>query len=276
MGVYEVSGVGLEAAYSKDGVFLTDVYNRDGERIGMDTPEPQFLDTAVISTLPNAFSASGTKQGACTDGTYIYVISGDFTNETYYDLLKYRISDGNLTTQRFDGSQVNFGHGNDMAYNPSNGYLYICTMKSDGSVIVVDSTDLSYVGTIYLTNASGNPYAVWQFCFDRLTNHFLSVNGNSILVYDQSWNLITAILIPAHPSATGQGCETDGTFFYRVTYNPNLIDVIRLSDGTRVKTITNPMSGEPETMLYDWSGNYYISRNATSNIVYAVQLFDES
>lgn len=237
-----------------------------------DLPQ-EFLDTAILTALPNV-SVTGTKQGACTDGTYIYQCSGDSKNYTYMRVIKYKISDGTYSYVQFDGTP-NLGHANDMCYNPNNGYLYICTMLSDGSVIVLDSSDLSYVDTVYLENASGNPYAVWQFCFDRETNHFLSGNDASILVYDQSWNYLSTIAIPQHPSATGQGCETDGTYFYRITYNPNYIDCIKLSDGTRVKTMTNPMSGEPETMMYDWNGNYFINKNvSTGTIFYRAQLFE--
>lgn len=270
MGVYNVSGVELSGAFSVSGSSLADAFDIDGNRIGFDT-EPTFLDTAILTALPNV-STTGTKQGGCTDGEYIYQTSGNTSSYTYMRIIKYKISDGTYSYVQYDGTP-NFYHANDMCYNPNNGYLYICTMESDGSVVVLNSTDLSYVDTIYLTNASGNPYAVWQFCFDRLTNHFLSVTGNSILVYDQNWNYLSSIPLPAHPDATAQGCETDGQLFYRITYNPNKIDVIRLSDGTRVKTMTNPMSGEPETMMYDWNGHYFINRNTTGTIFYSAQLF---
>lgn len=278
MSVYDISGQELTSSYGKDGASLLNVYDVTGARIGLDTPEPDFFDTAIISVLPTA-TAPGTKQGACTDGTYIYMISGDFTNGTYYDLLKFDISGGTVMSKHFDGSQVNFGHGNDMTYNPNNGHIYVCTMLEDGSVIELDASDLSYVATHYVSDENGNPYKVYQIAFNRTTNRFLSAywTGSNILIYDADWSYLSLVAAVAWPTGvTRQGCETDGIFFYRVGYNPNKIDVIRLSDGTRVKTITNPMSGEPETMLYDWSGNYYISRNATSNIVYVVQMFEEA
>lgn len=273
MSVYNASGVELSTAYAANGASLADVYNAAGERIGMNDLPPEFLDTAVLAGL-SSVSVSGTKQGACTDGEYIYQTAGDSANYTYMRIIKYRISDGTYSYVQFDGTP-NFGHANDMCYNPNNGYLYVCTMLSDGSVIVLDSSDLSYVDTIYLENVSGNPYAVWQFCFDRDTNHFLSINGNNLISYDQSWNFVSYITIPEHIDATAQGCETDGTYFYRITYNPNKIDIIKLSDGTRVKTMTNPMSGEPETMMYDWNGHYFINKNASSGVIfYRAQLFE--
>lgn len=271
MGVYDVTGAAALSVYSKDGAESLYAYDINGNQL---ISAPSFLDTAVISALSGSVSTTGTKQGACTDGEFIYQTSGDSANYTYMRIIKYKISDGSYSYVQFDGTP-NFGHANDMCYNPNTGYLYVCTMLSDGAVIVLDSSDLSYVDTIYLTNAGGNPYSVWQFCYDRETDHFLSVNGNNVLIYDQSWNLLSTISIPAHLDATGQGCETDGTYFYRITYNPNYIDVIRLADGTRIKTISNPMSGEPETMMYDWNGNYYINKNATGQIFFSAQLFTQ-
>lgn len=274
MSVYNKSGVELSAAQAVNGTSLADVYNVSGERIGMDYVPPEFLDTVVLTGL-SSVSVSGTKQGACTDGEYIYQTSGDTSNYTYMRIIKYKISDGTYSYVQFDGTP-NFGHANDMAYNPNNGYLYICTMLNDGSIIVLDSSDLSYVTTLYAVNNNGSAYAVWQICFDRVTNHFLSGYGSKILVYDQSFNYLSYISIPGDLSATAQGCETDGVYFYKVTYNPNYIDAIKLSDGTRAKQITNPMSGEPETMMYDWNGHYYINKNvSTGQIFYSAQMFEE-
>lgn len=269
MSVYDVSGVELSNAFTTLGISLNDVYDVAGNRIGLDS-EPTFLDTAILTAL-SSVPTSGTKQGGCTDGEYIYQTAGDAANYTYMQVIKYKISDGTYTVQRFDGTP-NFGHANDMCYNPNTGYLYVCTMLTDGSVIVLDSSDLSYIGTVYLKNAAENHYAVWQFCYDRDSDHFLSVNGNNILIYSQSWQYISSIPIPEHLSATGQGCETDGRFFYRVTYNPNYIDVLRLYDGTRAAIINNPMTGEPETLMYDWAGNFYINKNTTGTIFYKIQI----
>lgn len=271
MSVYNISGTELPDAFSVSGSSLADVFDIGGNRIGFDT-EPTFLDTAVLTAL-SSVSTGGTKQGGCTDGQYIYQTSGNTSSYTYMNIIKYKIADGTYTTAGFNGTP-NFGHANDMCYNPNNGYLYICTMFDDGSVIVLDSSDLSYVGTIYLTDENGAAYTVWQFCFDRDNNCFYSAHGSNYLVYDENWNYLRSIAMPAHPNATAQGCETDGDYIYRITYNPNYIDVAKV-DGTYVKTISLPMSGEPEAIMYGWDGKYYASRNTTGTIFYGVQLFSE-
>lgn len=270
--IYDVNGEELNATYSVNGDTSLSVYDINGNIIEHDPTHREFRNTAIITPLVGTVSETGTKQGACTDGEYIYQTAGDVTNYTYMKIIKYKISDGTYTSVQFNGTP-NFGHANDMAYNPNNGYLYVCTMLSDGSVIVLDSSDLSYIDTVYLKNASNNAYHVWQFCYDQLTDHFLSVEGNNILVYDQSFTYLSSIAIPSELNATQQGCETDGIYFYRVTYNPNKIDVLKLEDGSRVKIIENPMTIEPETLMYDWDGNYYINSIGTGQIFNSAQLF---
>lgn len=274
MSAYDIDGTVLEGAYSKSAVSLSSVYEIDGTEIPFSpTPQREWKSTAVISALPSV-SVSGTKQGGCTDGTYIYQCSGDSSGYSYMKVIKYRISDGTYTTVQYDGTP-NFGHANDMTYNPNTGYLYVATMLSDGSVIVLDADDLSYVNTIYLTNGSGNAYQVWQFCYDRIHNKYYSSHGNAaILVYDSNWNYERSVTLPTFTSATQQGCETDGTYYYKVTYNPNRICICTLG-GEYVTEIINPVSGEPETLMYDWDGNYYFSKNASSSFLYSIELYDE-
>lgn len=269
MSIYDIEGESLNSAFDMDGATLSSAFDLDGETVW--NANRQWFDTAVINALPS-ISVTGVKQGGCTDGEYIYQCSGDSTNYTYMKVIKYKISDGTYTVRQYDGTP-NFGHANDMTYNPNTGYLYICTMLNDGSIIVLDADDLSYVDTIYITNYAGNPYKVWQFCYDRYLNvYYSSVSGNSICVYDSNWNCIEQRTIANSPESTAQGCETDGEYFYRITYNPNLISVCKLN-GEFVKNITNPVSGEPEAIMYDWNDQYYFSKYASSNFLYELQMF---
>lgn len=270
--VYDVIGVALESAYDIDGVSLPEVYDINGTAIPFEH-EIQWLDTAVITALPT-ISVTGVKQGGCTDGTYLYQCSGDSSNYSYMTVIKYKISDGTYTSVTFNGTP-NFGHANDMTYNPITGYLYICTMLDDGSIIVLDADDLSYVETIHITNYGGNPYRVWQFCYDRNLNvYYSSVSATSICVYDSNWNCIEQKTIADIPTATMQGSETDGTYYYRILYNPNIINVVDLTTGELVKNITNPVSNEPEAIMYDWNGNYYFSGYKTPSLFYRLKMFE--
>lgn len=272
MSVYNRSGQALGVVYNKNGLPLQAAYNKAGELIYPDTPvDPTvFLDTAIVTALPS-ISVSGIKQGGCTDGTYIYQIVFDSNQYTSGKFIKYKISDGTYTSTTFDGS-VDFGHGNDMAYNPNNGHLYVCTMKDDGSIVEL-TTEFTYVSTHYIIGKSGSPYKVWQFAFDRNTNHFLSANSSGMSVYDENWNYVSWFPMPTHPDATAQGAETDGEYVYRITWDPNYIDVAAINSGMYVKTISLPVSGEPESIMYNWTTQkYYISRNVASGLFSEVQL----
>lgn len=272
--IYDVEGNALFSVFDVDGEPLVQCYDVDGTAIEVDIPA--FLDTAVLTALPNVY-IGGVAQGSCTDGEYLYQCVGDSTHYTYMQIVKYKISDGTYTIQRYEGTP-NFGHANDMAYNPNNGYLYIATMLSNGAVVVIDATDMTYVDTIYAKNGLDEPYAVWQICFNRDTDEFLSAYNNDYYVYDQNWDLKRIISADARISATQQGCDTDGKFIYRVTYNPNRIDVVTMR-GDKVKVITNPMSNEPEDIMYDWDGHFYMSKHTSSaetsrTLFYATQLFE--
>lgn len=272
MPAFDVNGTELQAAYDVNGTSLTSVYDINGTEISFE-PEVPWLDTAVITALPT-ISVGGVKQGGCTDGTYIYQCSGDSSGYSYMDVIKYKITDGTYTTVRYSGTP-NFGHANDMTYNPNMGYLYICTMLSDGSVIVLNASDLSYVDTIYVNNDSGNPFALWQICYDRTANAFYTTYLSQILKYDSQWDYVEATAMSQAPTQTQQGCETDGAYYYLVTYNQNLILVYAL-DGTFVKSITNPVSGEPESLMYDWNDQFYFSGYNTPSLFYRIELKEQS
>lgn len=268
MAVYDVNGNILSTVYGIDGSLLDSAYDVDGNQIHGGTPVIEWLDTAVVTSLPS-ISVNGVKQGACTDGTYIYQIVFNSLSLDGGFFLKYKISDGTYTTTAFTGTQ--FGHANDMTYNPNNGHIYVATMESDGSVHELDS-GFNIVETHYAIGKSGNAYAVWQFAFDRKTNHFISANGGGMAVYDADFNYLGWFDMPTHPDATAQGMETDGDFIFRLTYNPNYVDVATIA-GEYVKTIALPVTGEPEGIMYNWTnGEYYISRYVNSDIFSKIQL----
>lgn len=279
--VYDVNGNILNTGYAIDNHTLTSVYDINNEEIYFDEPTPPIyptppdpeylLDTAVLTVMPSG-NITGIKQGACTDDEYIYQICFDSSAYTSGKFVKYKISDGTHTETTFDGS-IDFGHGNDMLYNPITDHIYVATMKNDGSVIEL-TKNFEYVRTLNLINYNGQNYAVWQFCYNRNTNRIYSTHGSKMNIYDSSFNYLSAMDMPADLSATAQGCETDGKYIYKVTYNPNYFQVM-LVDGSFVKTITNPATAEPEDLIYNWTeGKYYLNRhNANSATFSQVQLF---
>lgn len=266
MAVYDIDGVVLDIGYRKNGASVSEVFDIDGNWAGFH----RFLDTATVTSLPG-INLAGVKQGACTDDTYIYQICFDSTALTSGFFIKYKIADGTYTTKSFSGTM--YGHGNDMCYNPNNQHIFVACMTNDGSIVELD-TDFNVIQTHYLVGNGGSVYTVWQFCFDRNTNQFMSANSGGMAVYDQNWNYVSWFSMPTHPTATAQGCETDGAYIYRITYNPNYIDVATI-DGKYVKTIDLPVSGEPESIMYNWgNGDFYIGRYVASDFFAKVTLYE--
>ena len=272
MYVFDKNGNRINNVLSLGGVLLKKVYNFNKEEIFLE----KFRNSAVPSSLSD-YTTSGLFQGACTDGEYIYQIAFDNNTYTTGKFIKYKISDGTVTTKTFDSS-VPYTHGNDMTYNPNNGHIYVAAMSSDGAIMELD-TDLNYIATHYVVGKTGNPYAVWSLCFDRNKNCFYSEYGNGEAVYDEYLNYIGWFEAPPRPSSTAQGQETDGRYIYRIFYNPNTIEVCTV-DGVYICTITLPLSGtgghsvgEPETLMYNWeSGQYYVNCNFMAALFYGVEL----
>lgn len=263
MGVYNKNGFSLNSVYLDDGSVLPAAYATDGTLL---TWDGSFLATAIVTPLTGNMYITGNRQGACTDGTNIYQFCFSSPRGVTYN-----ISAGTHSTVALNSS-VEFGHGNDMAYNPNNQHIYVAAMTNDGAVQELD-TSWNYITTHYLVNDAGNPYPVWGLCFDQKTNHFLSEIGNTkMAVYDQNFNYLSYFDMPSIPSATAQGCETDGAYIYRVWYKPNTIDVSTMT-GEYVTSIINPMEGEPESLIYDWENDrYFINRNTTRELFYRIQL----
>lgn len=66
-------------------------------------------------------------------------------------------------------------------------------------------------------------------------------------------------------------CERNETIT-TIRNRPNLIDIATI-DGAFVKTMDNPMSGEPETMMYDWiHDRYFMNKQTATDLFWQVQL----
>lgn len=252
------------------------VYDVNGKLLGNTS---KIFKDVVDATLLWTISLPLIKQGACTDGVYLYQCHGEATTGTAMNVSKIQISDGTIiATAEFTGTP-DFEHANDCTFNPNTNEVAVCTSLSDGSVIILDADDLSYKSTAYLTNAKGTPYSIWSLCYDRTRNCYYVVSGLHVFVYDAEWNYTREFDLLSNPtvatgSPTGQGIETDGNYIYGVTYNPNLI-TIRTVDGGSVKTLINSeVLYEPETMAYDWNGNYYIVSmpNHQQMLLYKVEM----
>lgn len=229
------------------------IYYSDGEQIDALTT---FYMKAKTSRIINQ-NFQGTKQGACIGGNNIYQAA---LSTNGVNVLKYNMNTSESNTVFFDNSVTDLGHANDMAYNPYNSTIAICTMKTDGAVVILSADDLSFIKSVNLVRDGEAAHSTGQICYDRLQRYYYVVNGSNYDLYNDDWEYVKSIPYDTYPDATFQGCETDGEYIYRIFYDPNCIDIMTV-DGQKVKTMELLMTGEPETMLYDWNGNYYVNRN---------------
>lgn len=203
---------------------------------------------------------SGTMQGGCTDGTYIYYIITSANK-----LVKLNIADGTKTTVTYESGL--YGHGNDMTYNPNTDKLYIVTMES-GVIRQVNPSTLADEGEIVPLDADGNIVTSSGLAYDRTNDRYILSSGDRYTIFDSSWTFIKTFTLAAGSRWTYQGLETDGTYIFRPiwvsgTYECNIL--VLDMDGNAQTYIVLPTlaSKEIETLVNDWSGAWYAIYNGS-------------
>ena len=227
-------------------------------------------DTALLQSAKRKeiFSTSSSQtQGSCIDD------SGNIYTAQYSAgvWVKYNVYSGTSTTYSFTGNA--YGHMNDLAYNPNNGYIYCASMNNTGEVYVFDPANMSLVNTVYALDANGNPYGMSNLAFNRSTNQFVSIysNNQEMYFYNTSFQYVKHIAITNYySSGTRQGGETDGTYFYHVV-SPNsnnsvivpyTLGGVRATDPIPVYPSSSP---EFEAMCFDWiNKRYFLQSYANS------------
>ena len=220
-----------------------------------------FKDIAYLKRL--YLQSTGTVQGACTDGTYIYY---GFSNLN--SIIKYNILTKEVTTQSYDSGLL--GHANDMTYNPNEKKIYVTVMDSAGTILAINADDLSDYSTFALTDSSGNVIKTYGIAYDRENNQYITADsgtdGKNYSFFDSSFNYVKTVTITRNESMTIQGIETDGEYLYRSlwddTNNRNYIQVWTFG-GTYLKQIELLDATEVETIMNDWNGNWYATFNTT-------------
>ena len=203
---------------------------------------------------------SGTMQGGCTDGTYIYYIVTSSNK-----LVKLNIATGEKTTLTYTSGL--YGHGNDMAYNPITNKIYIVTMES-GAIRIVNPSTLEDEG--YITPLDGNGNTVYSsgLAYDRKNNRYIVTNNKYYYIFDASWNYIKSFEYELEPRWTYQGVETDGVYVFRPVWVSGTSECgifILDMEGNYQKQIALPAveSNEIETLANDWDGVWYAIYNGS-------------
>lgn len=278
MTVFDLNGIELTDVFGVDGQSLDSAYDVQGVEIFSKIAPvlPDFLETAVLTALEEispALTNVTAYQGACTDGTYIYQAALGRNA-----IIKYKIADGSYTLYEYSTSDVSIGHANDMTYNPYTGLVYVATDNTDGSILAFNASNMSFVRKFIATDGDYLPATLWQLFFDRSARQFYASDGsNSYFIYDESFRYLKTVEYADRLAATAQEDETDGTYIYRITYNPDRIQVLDKKSKAEVAVIALPHIAEPESLSYDWNGNWYITYNGNgANIFYSAVLTEEA
>lgn len=263
MAIYDVEGNLLNTVYDVEGNALANAYDVDGNVLYGTV----FSDEATITAVYTSTSTLQPQGGCMDDDGNIYAclyMSGIFS--------KYNIFTGTetrVTPPEASGSQP-WGHANGMAYNPNTGYLYVASMKETGEVYVFDPSDYSLVDTLYGYQQDGiTPVNVWNICYDRLRSRFIVMWQGTLWFYDDDFDLIsTGSYTTTDWLETRQDIETDGTYIYCVSWNPNKLCILDVN-GNFVKVVDNSaFLGEPESICYDWTtGDFYIEGKDTYYVI---------
>lgn len=239
-------------------------YDFNGNLIGS-LSNQGFLSEAKTKLLYTG--DTGQTQGSCIDDNLnVYT--------AYYTLgkwLVYNLKTHEKTTYSFTANA--YGHMNDLAFNPNDGYVYCASMNTTGEVYVFDpSNNMSLVDTLYARDGSGTVFGISNLAFNRKTNKFVSIipptqkirifNG-STFAYESDVSISNF-----YSNGTRQGIETDGEYIYHiVSPDSNNTTVVAYSyDGAR--ETENPIviyastSPEFESMCYDWNNSNYIMQSA--------------
>lgn len=212
--------------------------------------------------------SSGTMQGGCTDGAYIYYV--------YYNtnvLKKYNLATGEVTSHSYSSGL--YGHANDMTYNPNTNRIYITVMDDGAHIAVVNPSTLEQESTVVIHGEGGIVQPNHGIAYDRIHNRYIIANATTITgtygqrytLVDSNFNYIKTIVMPQPETHTIQGIETDGYLIYRAlwdnTNNTNYVSVYDY-DGNFVSIIHIPNANELETVMQDWQGNWFCNFNKSA------------
>ena len=182
-------------------------------------------------------------QGFCTDGEYLYIAalqSADNDGEGSVTYLRKIDLEGNLVA----GSEVNIGHANSMAYDPTNNVIIVVGSygKDYTKMRKVNPETLEVVETVDMTeliariNAeSGKQYkGIYRVAYYAQDNTFVICVGNAYVVVDTTFTEVKKII----PFELQNGML--GQFIY-----PTSDYIMAAYAGTRPYDV----------MVCDWDGN---------------------
>ncbi len=206
-------------------------------------------------------------QGACTDGTYMYVVirNGDDNQAVVY---KYKMSDWSYVSKT---GTFNGGHCNDLVYDwPNHRILCLDANDTQGKTVAIDP--------VTMATSAGSDFANGATAIDynRELGLYIHRYGSDLFMRDASLNLVKQGSRGDGLKMTTQGMGTDDDYFYfpnspKNGEKYNMLAAYAWSDCKWKKNIEIPVSWESEGM-FEWDGIYYVTYYRSSNGAYIYKL----
>ena len=214
----------------------------------------------------NGFS---TAQGAATDGTNFYNVLHKKEGDVQKIMFVRTKIEGDMNENRKTAlvSEVfELGHGNDLCYNPDDGYLVLANMEGK-LLTLIDPETLTIIKTFEATTLPGVAYAI-GYCPAR--QRYVIAAGGMINILDRDFKVERAMPIHEEPNYVGQGMDCDENFIF-MPLSPNgketRSNVISVYSWDQyLRTATLDTGSESETIM-NFEGRYYINFNSGGPVV---------
>lgn len=216
-------------------------------------PEPTPMQTLVMSI--SAMDNVRTVQGACTDGTYVYLTIMDPDSPVPVPARIHKIDPAAWTIVATSG-ECSMDHANDMTWNSLKNELLICNNNPNyRRVTVVDPVTLTVQGTLEL------PEGVYSIVYvgDKDCYYAGVSGGYEIVELDSSFRE-TGRFQGQTNTFTRQGIASDGEFLYCLYHEENCIWKYDF-EGNYLGSFSLPIQeNEPESIFF-LNGVMYVCYN---------------
>lgn len=209
-------------------------------------------------------------QGACTDGTYAYVVLENQTISPSVDIIrKYNISTWESVK---DSQPLAIDHGNDLCYNSKTGMLVAVHNAPNKTRISFINPD-----TLEVTETKTISYAIYSITYNAtLDRYVLGISdGFNFVIVDSEFNYVGKRFIIGHVTGyTKQGVDSDDKYIYFVQSGLNCI-VVYDWDGNYIKTIFLTGIEDETEAIFHIGPSFYVTFNIdykTHGAIYKVDI----
>ncbi len=209
-------------------------------------------------------------QGACTDGTYAYVVLENQTVSPSVDIIrKYNISTWEPVK---DSQPLAIDHGNDLCYNSKTGMLVAVHNAPNKTRISFINPD-----TLEVTETKTIGYSFYSITYNAtLDRYVLGISdGFNFVIVDSDFKYVGKRFIIGHVTGyTKQGMDSDDKYIYFVQSGLNCI-VVYDWDGNYIKTIFLTGIEDETEAIFHIGPSFYVTFNIdykTHGAIYKVDI----